>query len=328
MEQTPTLLSGESLPLTTISSKRSQPSERRDKSDLIRLWIGKLSVNAGQALTPTALGVFEAIWQDDFADLDYTVLEAAFRKTLRECKFWPVKVADIREHIEHAEETATNEAAEEAWARVLEIRRVHWNPDIPGPFDRAVAELSERVRQAARAAGVWRDFTSAEFEKGALHTWAKKRFVESFTAYGELERDEFLLPDGEIKDLLAGVAQTKMLPAPSLDWSECRARGEVYRSQLAIQGPPNLSPEERLRVADELAEAARKVLEQPPEDVIVVSDEARTALRRQAETLKRSFPMRPEAFSENPQLRKVYERFGLEIPESAQTQSEPQAVEA
>jgi len=51
-------------------------------------------------------------------------------------------------------------------------------------------------------------------------------------------------------------------------------------------------------------------------------------LRQQAESLKRSFPMRPEAFSENPTLRKVYERFGLEIPEPAQKQSEPQAVEA
>jgi len=55
-------------------------------------------------------------------------------------------------------------------------------------------------------------------------------------------------------------------------------------------------------------------LDQPREHVVTVSDEARTALRWQAESLKRSFPMRPEAFSENPSLRKVYERFGLEIP--------------
>jgi hypothetical protein len=281
----------ESLPLTTISSKRSQPSELRDKSDLIRLWIGKLSVNAGQALTPTALGVFEAIWQDDFADLDYAVLEAAFRKTLRECKFWPVKVADIREHIEHAKETATNEAADEAWTCVVEIRRVRWNPDIPGPFDRALEGLSDRVRQAARAAGVFRDFTAAEFENGALHTWAKKRFVESFIAYGELEQDKFLLPDGEIKNLLSGFAQTKMLSAPPQDWSECRARGEAYRSQLATQGPPDLLPEERLRIADELAAAARKVLDQAREHVVTVSDETRKALRYQAELIKSRYPV-------------------------------------
>jgi hypothetical protein len=38
----------------------------------------------------------------------------------------------------------------------------------------------------------------------ALHTWAKKRFVESFIAFGEREHDQFLLPSGELKELLAG----------------------------------------------------------------------------------------------------------------------------
>jgi hypothetical protein len=248
----------ENLQLTKTSKQHSQPSEPRDKGGLIRLWIGKLSVNAGQALSPTALGVFEAIWKEGFEALPYGVLEAALRKTIRECKYWPVKVSDILEHVSRAEANAASEAAEEAWARVLEIRRVHWNPDIPGPFHRALAGLSERVRQAARAAGVFRDFTAAEFEKGALHTWGKKRFVESFIAYGELKQDEFLLPDGEIKNLLSGFAQTKMLPATPQDWSECRARGEAYRAQLATQGAPDLLPEERLRIADELA--VRKAL--------------------------------------------------------------------
>jgi hypothetical protein len=282
MEQTCTQSPGESLPLTTISSKRSQPSELRDKSDLIRLWIGKLSVNAGQALTPTALGVFEAIWQDDFADLDYTILEAAFRNTLRECKFWPVKVADIRGHIEHAKETATNEAAEEGWARVLEIRRVNWNPDIPGPFDRAVANLSERVRQAARAAGVWRDFTSEEFKKGALHTWVKKRFVESFIAYGELEQDRFLLPDGEIKNLLAAAAQTKALPSINVPFQVLHERGLKHAEHLKKSDPARRGFSQVARLSnlwkseEERAEAYRalqKEKETSPDVVAKVRDQ-------------------------------------------------------
>jgi hypothetical protein len=85
------------------------------------------------------------------------------------------------------------------------------------------------MRRAARAAGVFRDFTAAEWANGALHTWAKKRFVDSFSSYD----DTFLLPDGEIKNLLAGIAQAKILPAPVEDWSECRARGERYRERLA-----------------------------------------------------------------------------------------------
>jgi hypothetical protein len=302
--------------LPISQSKTQEASASTDK--LIREWLFRFGVEHKEDVAPKL-----PLWLEAFGGMDAAILERLFGRALRACKFFP-KVSEILEPLATAEANAAPEAAEVAWARILEIRRVHWNPDIPGPFDRALARLSDRVRQAARAAGVFRDFTAAEFEKGALHTWGKKRFVESFIAYGELEQDEFLLSDGEIKRLLAGFAQTQMLPAPSQDWSECRARGEAYRAQLATQGPPDLLPEERLRIADELAAAARKVLEQPREHVIVVSDEAPIALRRQAESLKRSFPMRPEAFSENPTLRKVYERFGLEIPEPTQTQGEPQ----
>jgi hypothetical protein len=221
--------------------------------------------------------------------MDGTILERLFSRALRACKFFP-KVAEILAPLASVEANAAPEAAEEAWARILEIRRVYWNPDIPGPLDHALARLSDRVRQAARAAGVFRDFTAAEFEKGALHTWAKKRFVESFIAYGELKQDEFLLPDGEIKNLLSGFAQTKMLPATPQDWSECRARGEAYRSQLATQGVPDLPPEERLRVANQLAAAARKVLDQAPKHVVTVSDQTREAVRRQAEIIKSRYP--------------------------------------
>src|SRR5229473_1815535 len=266
----------------------SETQERLDStSQLIREWLFRFGVEHKEDVAPKL-----PLWLEAFGGMDAATLERLFSRALRTCKFFP-KVSEILEPLASAEAKAAPEAAEEAWARVLEIRRVYWNPDIPGPFDRAVAKLSERVRQSARPAGVWRDFTSAEFEKGALHTWAKKRFVESFTAYGELERDEFLLPDGEIKNLLAGVAQAKMLPAPHEDWSECRARGEEYRARLQTHGAPDLPPEERLRVADELANAARAVLQsQKPKESykVEMSDDRRKALRRQAELIKSKYP--------------------------------------
>jgi hypothetical protein len=265
-------------------------------------------VNAGVALDAKTQAVYRAIWIEGFGDLSPQVLRAAFQKTLRECAYWPVKVADIRKHVTGAESNAVNVAAEKAWEIVLDIRRRYWNPDIPGPFHRAVARLSERMRQAARAAGVFRDFESVE----ALHTWAKKRFVESFITYGEFERDGFLLPDGEIKNLLTEIAQAKTLPTPSSDWSECRARGEQYRAQLATQGVPNLSPQERLRIADNLAAAARKVLEQPREHIVVASDETRKALHYQAELIKSRYP---NERCTDPRLREY-------LLEPVQTQSE------
>ena len=163
--------------------------------------------------------------------MDAAILERLFNRALDTCKFFP-KVSDILEPLATAEATAVPEAAEEAWQIVVDIRRRYWNPDIPGPFDREVGKLSDRVRQAARAAGAFRDFTAHEWGSGALHTWAKKRFVESFIAYGELEQDQFLLPEGEIKNLLAGAAQAKALPAPAADFHAMHERGLAYAQEL------------------------------------------------------------------------------------------------
>ena len=44
--------------------------------------------------------------------------------------------------------------------------------------------------------------------------WCKKAFIESYMAWAELERDEYLLPaDSPIRELLSGAAE-KLLPAP------------------------------------------------------------------------------------------------------------------
>jgi hypothetical protein len=174
--------------------------------------------------------VFVGVWMEGFADLADSVLEAAFRKTLKTAKYWPVKVADVREHVSRAESNATAETAQKSWERVLEIRCRYWNPDIPGPFDRALAALPERIRQAARASGVFRDVESAD----DLHVWAKKRFLESFTAYGEREQDAFLLPDGEIKNLLADFSTTKALPAPIVRVADLHTRGVEYGKKLRV----------------------------------------------------------------------------------------------
>jgi len=235
-------------------------------------------VNAGAALDAKTQAIFASIWRDGLGDLPLDVLQAAFQKTLKECAYWPVKVADIRRHVVKAKEVATADTAERAWQRVLEIRRLDWSPDIPGPFHRALAGLSERVRQAARAAGVFREFTESEFENGALHTWAKKRFIESFHAWGELEQSKFLLPEGETKKLLIEFAKTKALPKP--------------------KDAPQLPAEERLRIADELAAEARRVLGlRQPAGPYQVQDnpERRKELQRQAELIKTRYTQPSEA---------------------------------
>jgi hypothetical protein len=215
------------------------------------------ALNAGAALDAEALAVFVGLWTEGFADLPDGVLEAAFRKTLKTARFWPVKVADVLQHVSRAESNATDEAALLAWERVLDVRRRFWNPDIPGPFNRALAALHERIRQAARASGVFRDVESAD----DLHVWAKKRFLESFAAYGELEQDAFLLPDGELKNMLADFSAQKALPAPAVHVADLHTRGVEYGKELralyewknTADALPEWDTETRKQIEQELA---------------------------------------------------------------------------
>jgi hypothetical protein len=172
---------------------------------------------------------FVNVWVGALSDLAPEVLDAACKRTIQTCKFFPTP-AEIRAHIDRADTNANDASAEKAWQRVLELRRLYWNADMPGGFSRGMPKLDERTAQAARAAGVWREFTAAEFESGALHTWAKKKFVDSFVAWGELKRDEFLLPPGEVRDLIEDTAQ-KLLPSPTT-YEEGRARGIAWTEEI------------------------------------------------------------------------------------------------
>jgi hypothetical protein len=137
---------------------------------------------------------------ESFADIPEAILEAAFRKTIKTCKFWP-KVADVREHIDGARKNAGTEAGEQKWIQLLEYIRLYIHPDIPNRGPR----LSERTANAVRAAGglaYIRECSTDNLQ------WAKKRFIESYKRWDELQQDEYLLPAGEVKSLLTSVAST------------------------------------------------------------------------------------------------------------------------
>lgn len=201
------------------------PCETQEPSDshkLIREWLFRFGVEHKEDVAPRL-----PLWLEQLGGIKPATLQRLFERAMRTCKFFP-KIAEILEPLEGAEKKAAPAAAEEAWERVLDIRRIYWNPDIPGPFDRAVAKLPDRIKQAARASGVFRDHESVE----ALHVWAKKKFIESFIAYGELQQDQYLLPDGEIKTMLAEFAQAKALPAPKHNFAELHKRGLEYAEKL------------------------------------------------------------------------------------------------
>ena len=154
------------------------------------------------------------LWLEAFEGMDPNLLERLFRRAFKTLRYFP-KVSEILEPLRKAKETVAPEAADLEWQKVLALRRQYWSPDARGGFWRGMPKLPERVQAACRASGVFRDFETTE----QLHTWAKKRFVESYLAWEALEQDQFLLPDGEIKNLLRELAARKAVPGlpPSVE---------------------------------------------------------------------------------------------------------------
>jgi len=182
------------------------PSKTQGRSDspekLIREWLFRFGVEHKEDVAPKL-----PPWLEAFGGMDAATLEPLFRKAIRSCKFFP-KVSEILEPLQAVKKAALPEEASEAWHLVLSIRREHFNPDFPRHLARAVAALPERVQRAARAAGVFQEVSDSD----QLHVWGKKRFIESYLAWEEIEENQFLLPDGDLKNLLAGLAAAKALP--------------------------------------------------------------------------------------------------------------------
>jgi hypothetical protein len=272
------------------------PSETQKSSDsLIREWLFRFGIEHKEDVAPRI-----PLWLEAFGGMDPAILEPLFRKALKSCKFFP-KVSEILEPLQAVKRAALPEEASQAWQKVLAMRREHFNLDFPQNLDCAVAELPERVQRAARAAGVFQEVSHPD----QLHVWAKKRFIESYLVWEEIEESKVLLPDGELKRLLCNVATKKALPAPVKE----SARVYPYAPEIAAarekQAPEQakLAPEERLAVADALAIEARAVIERYKTErvTVTVSDETRGALRVQGERIRKQYPM-----SEPPEeLRKI-----------------------
>ena len=168
----------------------------------------KLAINAGAPLDAQTQKVYADLWCQGLSDLSADVAEAALQKTLRECTYWPVKVADIRKHVTHSEDTATILQAEQAWQTALDYRRRYWRFDLPGQRASYAPKLPERIEQSMHTAGVCVDYEDSD----QLHVWCKKRFIEHFLAWTEMEKEgKFLLPQGELREMIFALGQTKTL---------------------------------------------------------------------------------------------------------------------
>jgi hypothetical protein len=226
-----------------VSTKRSEsrsnlPSAREN---LISAWLTRLALNSGVPLDAGSRAVYVQLWMESFADLDDAKLNAAFRKILLTwgSEFGKVgklpTVGDIRGHIDA---TANKELASRAdleWQKLLDyIRRFYW---ADGPWQHKAPKLPEKVRVSCNAAGgfAWLN----ECSRDDL-VWAKKSFIEHYTAWEEMRKDQWLLPEGTLRNLMLEASSEKaLLPGPVSDAQDWLP--PVVPSQIAPQFTPDVA---------------------------------------------------------------------------------------
>ena len=105
----------------TLAILHSETQGRSASTDaLIRQWLFRFSVEHKEDIAPRL-----PLWLEAFGGMDAAILERLFTQALREYKFFP-KVSEILGPLASAKKNAAPAAAEEAWERVLDIRRVYW----------------------------------------------------------------------------------------------------------------------------------------------------------------------------------------------------------
>lgn len=164
--------------------------------------IRQFLVKAGEVYSRQITEPLVGIWLEQLGTYSVEKLEPLFRLVFATCKFFPTP-ADVLEPLKKLRESGAPLEAEYKWFQVLDYARTT-SPD----YVSRPVRIKERTQAAIRAAGGldWiRDCPEDDLQ------WAKKRFIEAFMSWDMLDKNQFLLPDGELKNLIAGAAE-KLLP--------------------------------------------------------------------------------------------------------------------
>lgn len=184
--------------LQVVRSQTQTSKQPDSSSEAIRQFL----VKAGEVYSKQITAPLVAIWLEQLGDYRVEQLEPLFHLLFATCKFFPTP-ADVLEPLKKAQEAHAPLEAERKWLNVLNYAQTT-SPD----YAARPVRIKEQTQAAIRAAGGldWiRDCPKDDLQ------WAKKRFVEAFTSWNVLEKNQFLLPDGEVKTLIAGAAE-KLLP--------------------------------------------------------------------------------------------------------------------
>jgi hypothetical protein len=259
--------------LAVISQSTTQKPSASDA--LVREWLFRFGVNFEKDVAPVL-----PLWLEAFGGLKPETLEPLFRKALNTCKFFP-KIADILEHAEQAKANAEEEAAAQKWTQVREYIRLHYNPDLR-PQQPSGPRISERTQRAINAAGGLPYLSECIADD---LVFARKRFIESYLRWDELHQEQFLLPDGEIKNLLAAFSDTKALTYAGPTFEELHEKGLAYSEELKASG----------RAGPNLPGAMRAIVKEAEPSPVIDTDGRRRELARQAEQIKSKYAPELEA---------------------------------
>ena len=147
------------------------------------------------------------IWVDVFvrAHVAPERIGAAFDMAEKQLKFWPTP-AEVLGFISIAEDNAAEEKAAQKWNEVRQYIREDYHPDLKNHSGRPI---SERTRRAIKAAGGLAYLSECVADN---LVFARKRFIESYLRWDELEQGKFLLPEGEVKRVLSEAAERLNIP--------------------------------------------------------------------------------------------------------------------
>lgn len=198
---------------------------------------------------------FVELWVSAVADLAPETLDAACRKAMQTCKFFPLP-AEIRNHIEKAEKNGFDLEAESEWHKLLAWIDRCYHPDVG--IRRGAPSLPPQIEHAARAAGGYRYLESCSEEQ---LVWAKKAFFADLQNIRETGKAEHLLSDGRAKKIFRSLTaasnlvefQKSLLPAEPVSASEDAGipRVEVREvlTRVAQPKPPETEQERQERKA-------------------------------------------------------------------------------
>lgn len=240
---------------------------------LVSEWVAKLAINAGASLDAKTQAVYKALWIEGLGDLSPDILRAAFQKTLRECAYWPVKVADIRKHVISADTMLAGLEAENAWQKALAVSQ-----DFGCDYSIASAkEIDDPALDAAlRAAGGCRWLATCPDKE---LPWAKKIFLNVYAKHKALPEVAQLCSRKDspaLSEAIHALAERKSLPLPTLK-SRVTAEAEGERRTA-----PDTSV---LQTFDEVSRALHKTA--PP---AITESEWQARKDKQIRTLAEAFP--------------------------------------